>query len=107
MKALTLFEQIILASIIILKDDAFGISIRKKAKQLFGKNIMYGALYNVLDQLHRKGLVTKTRRKPSPSEGGHTRVYYSVTPAGTDALQQAYSLQKSIWAHLPDFTEGL
>jgi DNA-binding PadR family transcriptional regulator len=107
MKALTLFEQIVLASIVILKDDAFGVAIRKKARQISGKSIMYGALYNVLDQLHRKGFVTKTKKTPSPLEGGHTRIYYTVTQEGLSALQQAYTLQKNIWTNLPDLTEGL
>jgi DNA-binding PadR family transcriptional regulator len=107
MKTLTLFEQIILASIVTLKDEAFGVSIRKKAKQISGKSIMYGALYNVLDQLYRKGLVTKVKKTPSPLESGHTRIYYTATPEGLGALQQAYALQKSIWANLPDLTEGL
>jgi DNA-binding PadR family transcriptional regulator len=100
MKILTMLEQIILASILILKEEAFGISIRKKARELSGKNIMYGALYNVLDQLHRKGYVTKTKRKPSPQEGGHIRIYYTLTPEGMTALEEVHALQKSIWAQL-------
>ena len=100
MKILTILEQIVLASILILKNDAFGISIRKKSRQLSGKNIMYGALYNVLDQLHRKGYVTKAKRKPLPQKGGHERIYYTLTSEGMAALQEAHALQKSIWAHL-------
>ena len=105
MKILTVLEQIILASIKILGEDAFGITIRKKARQLSGKSIMYGALYNVLDQLHRKGFVTRSKRKPAPEEGGHSRIYYTVTPEGIKSLQRAYSLQKTIWDHIPDVTE--
>ena len=104
-QVLTIFEQIILAAIVILKEDAFGISIRKKAQLLSGKTIMYGALYNVLDQLHRKGYVTKVKKKPNPSEGSHTRIYYSLTAIGNEALETAYSLQKSIWENLPEVSK--
>lgn len=100
-KVLTIFEQITLTAISSLGEDAFGISIRKKAQSLSGKNIMYGALYNVLDQLYRKGYVTKTKKKPAPSEGSHARIYYSLTTAGREALEDAYSLQKSLWEQLP------
>ena len=105
MKLLTVFEQIILASILILKDDAFGMAIRKKARHLSGKNIMYGALYNVLDQLHRKGYVTRTKQKSPSEKGGHSRIYYTVTPNGLKALHSAYSLQQSIWTQIPEVTE--
>lgn len=100
-RVLTIFEQIILTAIMSLKKDAFGISIRKKAQLLSGKTIMYGALYNVLDQLYRKGYVTKIKKKPAPSEGSHTRIYYSLTELGREALEDAYSLQQSLWEQLP------
>jgi PadR family transcriptional regulator PadR len=107
MKILTVFEQIILASIFILKDEAFGITIRKKARELSGKNIMYGALYNVLDQLHRKGYVTKNKQKPSPEQGGHERIYYTPTPEGIAALKEAHALQESIWAKIAEVSEEI
>ena len=107
MKILTIFEQIILTSIYTLKNEAFGISIRKKAKQISGKKIMYGALYNVLDQLYKKGYVNKTKYIPSPEEGGHARIYYSLTPEGEQALKEAYFLQKTIWDYVPGLTKDV
>ena len=68
---------------------------------------MYGALYNVLDQMYRKGFVTKTKHKPSAEKSGHARIYYTLTPEGVKALQTSYSLQKSIWDHLPELIEDL
>lgn len=96
MKILTIFEQIILASIITLNGDAYGVSIRKRAKDLSGKSIMYGSLYNILDQLHRKGYVTRTKRKPVSNEGGHEKIFYTVTASGMKALQKAQEIQSAI-----------
>ena len=96
MKILTIFEQIILASIITLNGDAYGVSIRKRAKDLSGKSIMYGSLYNILDQLHRKGYVARTKRKPVANEGGHEKIFYTVTPSGMKALQKAQDIQSAI-----------
>jgi PadR family transcriptional regulator PadR len=101
MRILTILEQIILASIITLKADAYGVSIRKRAKDLSGKSIMYGSLYNILDQLHRKGYVRRTKRKPSLVEGGHEKIFYTVTPFGMRALQKAQDIQRAIWDSLP------
>ena len=61
MKELTLLEQMILATIIALEKEAFGVSIRKKVEILTGKRLMYGTLYNALDQLLRKDYVSKTK----------------------------------------------
>jgi len=96
MKILTIFEQIILASIITLKGDAYGVSIRKRAKDLSGKSIMYGSLYNILDQLHRKAYVTRAKKKPPLDEGGHEKIFYTVTPSGMKALQKVQAIQSAI-----------
>jgi PadR family transcriptional regulator PadR len=102
---LTILEQIILASIITLKGDAYGVSIRKRAKDLSRKSIMYGSLYNILDQLHRKGYVTRAKRKPPLDEGGHEKIFYTVTPSGMKALQKAQTIQRAIWDSLPAYAK--
>jgi DNA-binding PadR family transcriptional regulator len=107
MDTLTILEQIILASILSLKDNAYGLEIRKKAKILSDKSIMYGTLYNALDQLTRKGYVEKKKRKADSQKGGHDRVYYSITKAGVQSLQEAYKLQQSVWAGIPEIKENI
>ena len=98
MRELTVLEQIILVSIIRLKDEAYGMAIRNKTKSITGKALMYGTLYNVLDQLFRKGFIRKVNKKPMP----HGRRYYAVTPSGNEALKSAYRLQKSLWRNAPE-----
>jgi len=103
MKELTLLEQMILAAIIALKEDAYGVSIRKKAEKMTGKRLMYGTLYNALDQLLRKGYVTKTKGAISSSRGGRPRIYYALTSEGRSALRASYYLQRAIWESIPGF----
>lgn len=101
MKDLTVLEQIILVSIISLEDGAYGLSIRQKIKALTGKSLMYGTLYNALDQLHRKGFIRKSKKKSAETQG-HGRVYYTVSTGGNRALKSAYRLQKAIWGSVPE-----
>jgi PadR family transcriptional regulator PadR len=103
MRELTVLEQTILAAIINLEDDAFGVSIRKKIRNKTGKVIMYGTLYRALDQLSRKSYVTRKKGKETKERDGSKKVYYTVTSKGEKALQAAYKLQKAIWAIIPDF----
>jgi len=105
MKVLTVLEQIVLSAIVSLEDEAFGVAIRKKIKAFTGKSIMYGTLYNALDQLLRKGYVKKTSGKKASGRGVHGRVYYALTPAGRKSLLSAYKLQETIWANIPDLVK--
>ena len=103
MKELTLLEQMILAAVVALKDNAFGVSIRKRVEKMTGKRLMYGTLYNALDQMLRKGFVTRTKGSTSTVRGGRPRIYYSLTASGKEALQHSYQLNRSIWESIPDF----
>ena len=58
MKRLTLNEQIFLIAIWLLKDEAYGVKIRKKITELTGSSILFGTLYNTLDYLVKKGYVS-------------------------------------------------
>lgn len=103
MKELTLLEQMIMAAIVALKDDAYGVSIRKRVENLTGKRLMYGTLYNALDQLLRKDYVTKTKGTTTSARGGRPRIYYGLTTTGSDALRASYELHCAIWESIPGF----
>ena len=101
MKDLTLYESIILLAILSLKDNAYGVTIREKIESIAQRSISYGTLYSYLDQVHRKGYVSKSMGKPSPERGGRRKIYYTLTHDGEEALKAAYKLQKVIWAEMP------
>jgi PadR family transcriptional regulator PadR len=105
MKELTVLEQIICSVIWSLKDQAYGVSIRQKVRNMAGKNLNYGTLYNNLEQLLRKGYVTKTQEESAPARIGRPRIFYALTPRGHKALRDAYTLHNSIWNSIPDFVK--
>jgi DNA-binding PadR family transcriptional regulator len=101
MKELTITEEIILTAIWRLKDDAYGVTIRKKVAEVVKKDMIYGTLYNMLAQLVRKGYVQKHRGRPTAERGGRSKIYYRLTDSGINALKEARRLQKLIWDGLP------
>ena len=101
MKRLTLNEQIFLIAIWLLKEEAYGVKIRKKITELTGSSILFGTLYNTLDYLVKKNYVSTKKGEPTSQRGGHNKVFYSVTEDGKLALQKARSLQESLWAEVP------
>ncbi|MBN2431989.1 MAG: helix-turn-helix transcriptional regulator [Acidobacteria bacterium] len=105
MKDLSVPEQLILTAIWRLGKDAYGVTIRRKVAEVTQKDLIYGTLYNFLDQLLRKGYVTKTPSEPTGERGGRSRMIYGITEKGLLALREARALQESIWAGIP--AEGL
>lgn len=97
MKLLTRQEEIFLLAIWRLGDDAYGVRIRKQVDEMTGKKLSYGALYFTLDQIFKKGYVSRTQGDPTPVRGGCAKIFYHVTNEGKAALRQAHALQESIW----------
>ena len=56
---LSVLEEIILSAIYRLKENAYGVTIRNKVSEVTHRDIIYGTLYNTLEQLVRKGYVHK------------------------------------------------
>ncbi|MFC1554849.1 PadR family transcriptional regulator [candidate division KSB1 bacterium] len=97
MKELSRLEEILLLAIWRLKENAYGVAIRKLISDQTGKEMSYGALYFALDQIYNKGYVSKTAGDPTPVRGGCRKIYYSLRPEGKKALKNTYTLQQTIW----------
>ncbi|MFC1492943.1 PadR family transcriptional regulator [candidate division KSB1 bacterium] len=101
MGLLSITEQMYLVAILCLREDAFGVKIREKVIELTGKTMVFGTLYNNLDQLVRKGYVVTDRKGTDSKTGGNARVYYSVSDQGKEALNESKHLQESLWKAMP------
>jgi DNA-binding PadR family transcriptional regulator len=104
MKELTKAEETLLLAILRLKDNAYGVAIKRLIQKITGKALPYGTLYFILEQLTKKGFVKRTTGEPKPERGGRSRIYYTVTPEGSDALKHAYRIQQTIWNGYTELT---
>ena len=94
---LTRWEEVYLLSIWELKDEAYGVAIKKLVSLKTRRVLSYGGLYFMLAQLVKKGFVVKTEGEPSPKRGGRRKYYYALTEKGKRALRTSFEFQKSLW----------
>lgn len=106
MQIITRLEEAVLITIWRLGNEAYGVPINRGILQWTGKAYSMGALYFTLEQLHRKGYVTKEPGQPTSERGGRRKIYYRLTDAGRQALDQARAYQESLWQGVPRFAEG-
>ncbi len=95
---ITKLEEIVLIAIWNLKEDAYGVNIKKKVRELAGKEYFYNTLYTIFDQLIRKGFIIKGFGEPTAVRGGKRKVFFRLTKDGQWALHEAYKNQRRIWA---------
>jgi PadR family transcriptional regulator PadR len=83
------FEQVVLLAILRLDDKAYGVTIRKEIQDCTGRSPAPGALYNTLDRLEDKGMVTSRLGEPTAERGGRPKRLFTVTPNGITSVARA------------------
>ena len=92
------FEQLVLTAILMLRDDAYGVTIHSKVEELVRpKAIALGAVYVTLDRLEDKGLVASWLSEPTAERGGRAKRCYRIEALGERALQESAVTAKRIW----------
>jgi len=107
MDILTLKEEIILGSLAMVGGSARGALIRKKVIEISGKEIVYGTLYNLMENLIRKGYVKTSKSDPLPEQGGKRKTIYAITNDGIAALQETMLLHANINKSLLNIYPGM
>ena len=102
MNILTVNEEMLLTAISHLENNAYGVTIMEKIRQISPKKIVFGTLYNSLDKLVKKGYVTATTGEPTPERGGRRKVYYVLTKKGKSALEKTKEFHQNLWDWIPD-----
>jgi DNA-binding PadR family transcriptional regulator len=103
-KFMTRNEEIILLTILKLKDNAYGVSIRKQIYQDIGDNWSFASIYQPLDNLVRKRYVRRIKGDPTARRGGKSKFYYEVTPEGLKNLQKLKKAHEQVWTGIPLIT---
>ena len=106
MKYLTANEETILLAVLRLKDEAHGLAIQRQIRDVTGRDYLYSTLYTTLEQLVRKGCLSRRAGDPSPRRGGKRRIFFSLTRSGRTALQAAFNRHKAVWSGITDDVLG-
>jgi PadR family transcriptional regulator PadR len=95
-------DEILLLAIFRLEDNAYGVNIIKEIQKRTCKTVKLGALWVQLDILAKKGFLDKRMGDPTPKRGGRSKIYYTITPEGTKALERLREFNSILWKGIPE-----
>ncbi len=98
MKWISRKEELILVGVRNLGNNAYGVTLRAYLSRITGKYWSIGAIYDVLDRLVQKDLLSGFEGAPVAERGGRSRRYYRITKGGFEALKEIQEIHKSIYA---------
>ncbi len=94
------FEQHVLLTILHMGGEAYSVPMVLEMEERAGREVSQAAVYIALRRLEEKGLVS-SRMEPGDETGsGRERRWFSVTPAGMDALRETRRAMVRFWEGL-------
>ncbi|MEQ8812403.1 MAG: PadR family transcriptional regulator [Imperialibacter sp.] len=95
------FEELVLLTVGILYDDAYGLAIVDKLEKQTGRNVMLSSAHKALVRLEDKGYLKSKMGGATESRGGREKRLYELTHAGAKVLEQSKELRNAMWNQVP------
>jgi PadR family transcriptional regulator PadR len=85
------FEQLILAALMMLRENAYGLTIHEQVEKLAAgfRVVSLGACYTTLDRLEQKGYVRSWFGGATEERGGRSKRFFENTGSGEKAVKNA------------------
>jgi DNA-binding PadR family transcriptional regulator len=94
------FEELVLLAVARCASAAYGMEIRRELAARTGRDVSIGAVYATLERLVDKGFVRIGAPAADPDRDGRARRFFTIAPAGVDALEAAEGARARLRAGL-------
>ncbi|HMJ70453.1 MAG TPA: helix-turn-helix transcriptional regulator [Cyclobacteriaceae bacterium] len=95
------FEELVLLTVGILYDDAYGLAIVDELEKQTNRSIMISSVHKALVRLEEKGYLKSRMGGATQTRGGRDKRLYTLTDAGAKVLSQSKDMRNSMWKQVP------
>jgi PadR family transcriptional regulator, regulatory protein PadR len=95
------FEELILLTIGVLFNDAYGVAIQRELMSRCDRNATLSTIHVTLHRLEEKGYVESRLDGATGERGGRRKLIFQVTKSGKVALQHTKEQRNELWKAWP------
>jgi PadR family transcriptional regulator PadR len=92
------FEELVLLTIAMLGDDAYGVSIKEAIEERANRNITVGSLHSTITRLEEKGFITSYLGGATALRGGRKKRFFHLNDDAREVLAHIKSLRDELWS---------
>ncbi len=96
-------EETILLIVLVIGDEAYGVTVSEACQARTGKRISLPAVHTVLKRLEQKGFLDSHMGGATTERGGRKKRLYTVTRYGYEALCELRDTRDRLWAAAPEW----
>ncbi|MCB0634194.1 MAG: helix-turn-helix transcriptional regulator [Saprospiraceae bacterium] len=95
------FEEIVLLTVAILYDEAYGVAIIEEMEKRLDRKVSIGSLQTVLRRLEKKGYLVSEFGESTSVRGGKRKRFFKVTNHGRNTLEKTKDQRMALWNAIP------
>ncbi|MEL6557046.1 MAG: PadR family transcriptional regulator [Bacteroidota bacterium] len=96
------FQELILMTVIVLQDEAYGNEIQRELEERLDERLSVGAIQTALKRMEEKGFLTSEWGESTQKRGGKRKRIYSATPYAHEVLHHMKNIRSRLWMAMPN-----
>jgi len=98
------FEEIVMLTVAILYDNAYGVSIKKEIESRLNRSVSVGALQSALKRLEDKKFLESVDKDATQERAGRPKRFFKITALGKEAMEYVKETRNSLWSSIPSIS---
>jgi DNA-binding PadR family transcriptional regulator len=95
------FEEIVMLTVGVLYDEAYGVSVKKEIETRLSRKVSVGALQTALKRLEDKGYLKSREGEATEVRAGSPKKYFQITAYGKREMEYTKSTRDELWSAIP------
>jgi DNA-binding PadR family transcriptional regulator len=95
------FEELVIMTVGILNNEAYGVSIQNEMQSRLGRTISIGAIHAALTRMEEKEYLRSYVGESTPDRAGRPKRFFEITALGKKALTYSKTIRDQFWSAIP------
>jgi len=101
------FEELVLLVVGTLRDDAYGVEIKRELETRLNETLSVGSIQSALKRLEEKGFLTSEFGEATQKRGGKRKRIYTLTAYAQRTLAELKNIRADLWKSMPKLSHAL
>ncbi|MEQ8471259.1 MAG: helix-turn-helix transcriptional regulator [Marinoscillum sp.] len=101
------FEELVLLTVIVLANEAYGVAIKKELEERLNERLSVGSIQSALKRMEEKGFLNSEFGDATNKRGGKRKRIYTATPYAHQTLREIKEIREGFWSNIQIATSNL
>ena len=101
------FEELVLLTVAVLKEEAYGVEIKRELESRMKQRLSVGSIQSALKRLEEKGFLKSQLGEATQKRGGKRKRIYTITRYAQKVLAELKDIRSRLWESIPQLTANI